>query len=74
MDRDATSRQIPLKIWRFELLGFFLFLFSIAAIDAVSELHKMGHPIADFLSRALITAAIILGVLHVTGGKAKRLG
>jgi hypothetical protein len=74
MDNDATSRQIPLETWRSELLVFLAFFFSIAAIDALSELHKMGHPIAELLLRALVTAAISAGLLHVTRRKGKRAG
>jgi hypothetical protein len=74
MDREAISRQLPIEAWRFELVVFLGLFFSIAAVDAVSELHKIGHPIAELLIRALITAAIISGVLHATRGKGKRAG
>jgi hypothetical protein len=74
MEREATSSQIPLETWRFELLVFVGLFFSIASVDAVSELHKIGHPIAELLIRALITAAIISGVLHARRAKGKRTG
>ncbi len=72
MSNDAVSQAPSIPAWRTEILGFLMIFFGIAAIDALSELHKIGHPIADLLFRALITASIIAIALHIIGGRRTR--
>jgi K+/H+ antiporter YhaU regulatory subunit KhtT len=49
-----------------------MLFFGIAAIDALSELHKIGHAFGDLLFRTLITASIIAIVLHLIGRRRTR--
>ncbi len=72
MDREAISQQEPIETWRFEVLAFATFFFGIAGVDAISELHKIGHPIAELLLRSLAIALIISFVLHAAPKKGKR--
>jgi hypothetical protein len=44
-----------------------MIFFGVAAIDALSELHKIGHPLANPLFRAFAIAAISVIVFHVPG-------
>jgi hypothetical protein len=74
MDRDTASRVVPLPSWRLDLLSFLALFSWFAAINAFSELQKMGHPIAYLLLRPLITAALIAGLLRLAREKWKRAG
>jgi hypothetical protein len=72
MSNDAVSQVPSTPAWRTEVLGFLMLFFGIAAIDALSELHKIGHPFGNLLFRALVTASIIAIALHIIGGRRTR--
>jgi hypothetical protein len=68
MSNDAVSQVPSAPAWRTEILGFLMLFFGIAAIDALFELHKLGHPFATLLFRAFAIAAIIVSVFHIPRG------
>jgi hypothetical protein len=68
MTQDAVSQAPSRPAWLTEILGFLMLFFGIAAIDALSELHKLGQPFAELLFRAFVIASIIAIVLHIPRG------
>jgi hypothetical protein len=67
MTQAAVSQAPSTSAWRTEILGFLMIFFGVAAIDALSELHKLGQPFAKLLFRAFAIAAISVIVFHVPG-------
>jgi|GEM_PF-4642533 len=68
MNRNDVPREPFQLSWRLELVFFFCLFFGVAAVEALTELHKTGYPIAALLFRALMAAAIISIVLRVWDG------
>jgi hypothetical protein len=66
---SVEPRREPFQLsWRQEIVVFFSLFSTITAYNALSELHKTGHPIVALLSRSLVPAAIISIVLQVYDG------
>jgi hypothetical protein len=68
MTQDAVSQAPSAPAWRTEILGFLMVFFGIAAIDALSELHKLGQPFAILLFRSFAIAVITATVLYIPRG------
>jgi hypothetical protein len=72
MNNDVVSQVPSAPAWRTEILGFLMLFFGIAAIDALLELHKIGHPFGNLLFRALVTTSIIAIAFHIIGRRRTR--